>query len=129
MRALTVHQPWASLIIGGTKPVENRTWRPYQTLTEGTRIAIHAAQATPDRRVLRAVQPLLGHKQLPRGVVLGTVGLGSWHPLEECSAGPPCRTWGQPAGWHWMLTDPQAYPRPVHARGQQGLWRWQQPTS
>jgi hypothetical protein len=26
-RALTVRQPWASLIIAGIKDVENRTWR------------------------------------------------------------------------------------------------------
>jgi hypothetical protein len=27
MKALSIHQPWASLIMAGIKPVENRTWK------------------------------------------------------------------------------------------------------
>lgn len=34
MRALTVRQPWASLEIGGLKPVENRTWAVPSTLPQ-----------------------------------------------------------------------------------------------
>lgn len=41
MRALTVKQPWASLIASGEKIIENRSWRPPAALI-GERIAIHA---------------------------------------------------------------------------------------
>ncbi len=34
MRALTVRQPWADLIVAGVKDVENRTWPPPSTLLE-----------------------------------------------------------------------------------------------
>jgi hypothetical protein len=27
MRALSIRQPWASLIVNGSKPIENRTWK------------------------------------------------------------------------------------------------------
>jgi hypothetical protein len=42
MKALTIWQPWATLIAIGAKPYEFRRWRPYRSLI-GTRIAIHAS--------------------------------------------------------------------------------------
>jgi hypothetical protein len=42
MKALTVWQPWASLIIAGAKPYEFRGWRFPRSLL-GQRIVIHAA--------------------------------------------------------------------------------------
>ena len=41
MKALTLHEPWASLIAKGTKTIETRGWRPPPGLI-GQRIAIHA---------------------------------------------------------------------------------------
>src|ERR1043166_8636003 len=41
MKALTIWQPWASLIIAGAKPVEWRSWRAPRWII-GQRIAIHA---------------------------------------------------------------------------------------
>lgn len=42
MKALTLWQPWASLIIVGAKPFEFRGWRVHRSLI-GQRIVIHAA--------------------------------------------------------------------------------------
>jgi hypothetical protein len=42
MKALTIWQPWASLIVAGAKPFEFRGWRPPRSLI-GQRIVIHAA--------------------------------------------------------------------------------------
>lgn len=42
MKALTVWQPWASLIVAGAKPYEFRGWRPYRSMI-GQRIVIHAS--------------------------------------------------------------------------------------
>lgn len=41
MKALTVWQPWATLIMIGAKPYEFRSWRPPSWLV-GQRLAIHA---------------------------------------------------------------------------------------
>jgi hypothetical protein len=43
MRALTVKQPWASLIASGIKQVENRTY-PVPKTVRGERVAIHAGK-------------------------------------------------------------------------------------
>ena len=48
MKALTIWQPWASLIIAGAKPYEFRGWRAPRSLV-GQRIAIHAAARKLDR--------------------------------------------------------------------------------
>jgi len=47
MRALTVWQPWASLIIAGAKPYEFRGWRTPRSMI-GQRIVIHAASRKLD---------------------------------------------------------------------------------
>ncbi len=43
MRALTLIQPWASLIVAGAKRIENRTWKPPLNMA-GQRFAIHAGK-------------------------------------------------------------------------------------
>ena len=43
MKAISLWQPWASLIACGAKPYETRSWAPPSTLI-GTTIAIHAAK-------------------------------------------------------------------------------------
>lgn len=47
MKAITIRQPWASLIAHGIKDIENRTWR-CPTKHIGTRVLIHAAVKTAD---------------------------------------------------------------------------------
>ena len=42
MKAITIKQPWASLIVHGIKDIENRTWScPKKYL--GQRLLIHSA--------------------------------------------------------------------------------------
>lgn len=43
MKAISLHEPYASIIAAGAKTIETRTWAPPANLT-GQRIAIHAAQ-------------------------------------------------------------------------------------
>lgn len=52
MKALTIWQPWASLIIAGAKPYEFRRWRAPRSLI-GQRIVIHAAARKIDAQETR----------------------------------------------------------------------------
>jgi hypothetical protein len=47
MKALTIWQPWASLIIAGAKPYEFRSWRPPASII-GQRIVVHASARKMD---------------------------------------------------------------------------------
>ena len=89
VKAMSLHQPWASLIAAGVKNVETRSRPPPQSLI-GQRIAIHAAKkvvAFPDAPAYRefndAVNNPLGHDWLrtaPKGgdeLLFGDFTLGS----------------------------------------------------
>lgn len=73
MKALTVWQPWATLIAIGAKPYEFRHWTPPRSL-RGQRIAIHAG-ARPVRklevaellaRLVSDIEPPCLHAELAR---------------------------------------------------------------
>src|SRR5690242_9094133 len=48
VKALTIHQPWAQLIVHEAKRWETRTWAPPRSLL-GQRFAVHAGQLDSDR--------------------------------------------------------------------------------
>lgn len=139
MRALTVHQPWATALIWGGKDVENR---PRRTLYRG-RLLIHAGLHHPDWGDHLEVQALSGRKfgwldtrrhpaaELERarrwtehtgalGVILGSVEITGCHEAAEEGC---CTPWGRYDAWHWIAANPQALPKPVPCRGMLGLWR------
>lgn len=58
MKALTIWQPWASLIIAGAKPYEFRGWRAPRSLI-GQRIVIHAAAKKLDGEEASALWHIL----------------------------------------------------------------------
>lgn len=54
MKAITIWQPWASLILHGFKPYEFRGWHPGERMI-GKRIAIHAGARRIPRREMQAL--------------------------------------------------------------------------
>jgi len=96
MRILTVRQPWASLLVLGIKPIENRS---HGSLFRGD-LAILAAQTVDmsprareafDRHMDEAVYPVISG--LPRGGVIGAVEL-----YDVVSEHPPSWWWTGPFG-------------------------------
>ncbi len=121
LKALTVRQPWAYLIMRGVKKVENRSWKP--TLQVGERFVIHAGYVNakwPDRipESLRHEVP----KNIARGAALGTVRLASVHEAGvEC--GKECEIFGSPDyRYHWVVDDPQLFASPIPMKGALRLW-------
>ncbi len=140
MKALSIWQPWASLIIAGHKKIETRPWpAPYQI--RGQRIAIastksmqaeqrRAAEEEAFQRHSRATGfPAL--EQLPMGSVLGTVivaGCRCIDPefLESLDDQEEAFGIYAPDRFAWLLEDPQPLEKPVPVCGAQGLWEWSQ---
>lgn len=156
IKALTIWQPWASLILIGAKPYEFRGWKPPASLI-GQRIAIHAG-ARPMRRgelqmlMLQLDQPerhgspcLHADKARPLidSALRNPAGLPLSHILCTAIVGEPKRgdgcaaEFGQGAGndsdregtfnWGWPLTDIEPLDPPEPAKGLQGLWNWSAP--
>jgi hypothetical protein len=107
VRALSVRQPWATLIVDGVKTVENRTW---DTTHRGP-LAIHAARTPVE---LRARREPLDHYVF--GAVIGVVDLVDVvrdHPSE----------WAINGCYHWLLASPRRLRGgPVTVRGRLGLF-------
>lgn len=61
MKALTIWQPWASLIIAGAKPYEFRGWRPPASII-GQRIVIHASARKIDLEEIAALYSILRYR-------------------------------------------------------------------
>ena len=110
MKALTIHQPWASLIIAGIKDVENRKKR---TNHRG-RLVIHTGLGI-DEGGMEQYGHLLD--DFPNGAILGEV------ILVDCVNNSRSR-WAIPGYWHWVLADPRPRKRLVWVRGYQGLWNY-----
>jgi hypothetical protein len=92
--ALTIWQPWATLIIAGLKPYEFRGY-PAPRFVRGHRIAIHAGA-----RPIRASE---------------ITDLGA--PIADSDRVDEHK-------WGWPLRNWQRFDVPVPARGAQGFWRW-----
>ena len=148
MKAITLTQPWATLVAIGAKRIETRSWRtPYR----GS-LAIHAAKGYPSwaketcfTEPFASVLDAAGiYKQaMPRGIVLATCRLIACVPtrdlhlgrIVECDPSARCEPFPiteqelafgdySPGRWAWLLADVIAFPIPIPARGALSLWEW-----
>jgi hypothetical protein len=149
MRALTIWQPWSSLIMIGAKPYEFRRWdyRTRERSLAGQRIVIHAG-ARPikpaevldiqhrlrdgDSSLVPAIAaPLIArllaaHKCqgiLPLAVGLGTAILGTPKDVNRLFKARDSNRIDHHM-WAWPLTDIRAFPEPIPMRGMQGFWEF-----
>lgn len=149
MLALSLIQPYASLIACGHKQFETRSW---QTRYRGP-LAIHAsARITFDARLRCSDEPFRTAlrdaltaggvaapgsdvdlwKRLPVGAILAVGRLVDCVRVESL-IGPPRHArltereeaFGDytPGRWAWLIGDVRPLPEPIPARGRLGLWK------
>lgn len=149
MDAITLWQPYASLIAVKAKTIETRAWAPPLSVC-GERIAIHAAKRPCDPaelaaisvKLAAAVQHVLGERflhELPYGAVVATARLvfvdrvvahsldgRRWRGQHRTG---PIDVFGDftPGRWLWGLAEIEALDPPIPARGHQTLWDWPAP--
>jgi hypothetical protein len=124
-RVLSIQQPWASLIVGGHKAMETRSWA---TKYRGP-LLIHASKK-PHRgplgfSITMTIENLIGAGDLPLGAIIGQVNLVDVITTEavkkismqEYELGD--YSMGRYA---WVLEDPVAFKTPIPAKGQLGIW-------
>lgn len=117
MKALTLWQPWASLIVDLRKPVETRSWG---TSYRGP-LAIHAGMKVDADACSR-----FGYvpSMVPRGAVLGTSVLSNCVVFPDDSVTPDDYGDYTPGRFGFVLTEVVKFARPVQAKGMYGLWEW-----
>lgn len=126
MKIISLHQPYASLIMLGLKKHETRHWRPPEHYI-GQRIGMHAAQKIwkyPNVPI-ELSRPFIvdGHyTDPPRGALLGTVLLAEVYQADQDrrDAADPfdvlAGDW-KDGRWLWRLEDPRPLPMPIVMRG------------
>ena len=118
MKALTIHEPWSTLIMLGVKRIENRSWStPYRG-----RLVIHSARTV--RKDIAATYNV--EDAISPGYALGTVVLTGIYTqddvldhvdkpqFDEFGSGP----------FYWLLEYADPFSEPIPISGQQGLWNW-----
>jgi len=147
MKAITLWQPWATLVAIGAKRWETRSW----AITYRGPLAIHAAakwdpdvlewlsgpfeRAPHDVQLIRESLDDHGYRtfgDLPTGAVLAIVEATDCFPAEEVAAvfgrlhAPYELAAGdfRPGRFAKHLEHVRSFPHPIPARGRQGLWNW-----
>lgn len=138
MKAITIKQPWATLIALKEKQFETRSW---QTKHRGP-IAIHAGKSV-DKEAYIAFAAVLKEygitsiKELPTGVVITTANLVDCHKV-IIDYGNIAKThtgliisgkeydFGDydDGRYAWELDSVQVLSEPIPAKGQLSLWEW-----
>lgn len=134
MKAITIIEPWASLLVFGPKQYETRTW---PTSYRGP-LAIHAGKSKAGLKLMRsAAGIILGHEaeklnidfEATFGHIIGIIELAdciemtpsfinSQNIIERGLGG-----W-EPGRYAWKKSSARAI-EPVPARGMQRLWEWE----
>lgn len=143
MRALTIHEPYASLIILGYKIFETRSWL---THVRGE-VAIHASKRPMDAEGIRLAEK---YGIIPQyGKVLGVVDFvecwkyypmypvrfPTYHKVLVPSDGDEKKMIRTPitefemgdfseGRYAWEFHVKEKFANPVPAKGQQGFWKW-----
>lgn len=116
MKALTLIQPWASLIIDGRKKIETRSW---PTKVRGT-VAIHAG-----KKVDKAAAEEFGYDpdKLPTGCVIGIADIVGCIQFDGSTKGD---LYGDftPGRYGFVLVNARGFQYPADARGALGFWEW-----
>jgi hypothetical protein len=149
MRAMSLTQPWAGLVVAGIKPDENRDTKIVRPVDFGRPFAIHATREIDyliyDRireiapelwlgwnldepatwpawyRLSRITSALIGVATIDREAVIFQGHLFDVHRKERVHAAAERRFAFGPV--IYMLSGARALPRPIGCRGFMGFWR------
>lgn len=128
MKAITLLQPWASLVVMGYKTVETRSW----TTAYRGRLLIHAGKGKGGRLLCErpSIRPHIpDFGALPFGAIIGEAELFDIvrvpadenmdrKSLEENAFGPAA------VRYSWLLRNAVLYDEPIPATGRLGLWEY-----
>ena len=123
MKAITIKQPWASLIVHGIKDIENRTW-PCPKKYIGQRVLIHSS-AIPveminpnsvftrqqwDSFSLGFQREIICGEGYINSAIIGSV------EIIDCVMNHPS-IWAEKGVYNWLLANPILFPEPIPVWG------------
>ena len=128
MKALSIIQPWASLIAVGIKDIETRTWRTnyrgeFLIHASANRLpagwtALTSEQYAAATRLVNPYGKENDVKQLPVSAIIGKAR------LVDCVLNHPS-VWAEKGVWNWVLADVQLFSTPIlNVNGRLGFWEF-----
>lgn len=128
MKAITIKQPWASLIVHGIKDIENRTW-PCPKKYIGQRVLIHAGASClswykVQHYLTKAMSRAFGKHKLngewvrlqPTSAIIGSV------EIVNCVQNHPS-IWAEKGVYNWVLANPIIYEKSIeNVKGKLSFW-------
>lgn len=140
IKALSLWQPWATLVIYGFKKYETRGW-PCPPGLIGKELAIHATGTLrKEAREIVEDEAIYGETwfadafadlettldELPRGAVLGIVRVVECLRTERFNPTLQEAAFGnyEAGRYAWRMEIVERFQTPVPARGMQGIWDW-----
>lgn len=129
MKAITVKQPWASLIVHGIKDIENRTW-PCPKRYIGKRVLIHASSfpvkmVNPnnifskqqwDSLSMGLQREIICGYNEPTSAIIGSV------EIVDCVQNHPS-IWAEKGVYNWVLANSITYNEPIeNVKGKLSFW-------
>ncbi|WP_300701290.1 ASCH domain-containing protein [Bacteroides sp.] len=144
MKAITIKQPWASLIVHGIKDIENRTWAcPKKYI--GQRVLIHASKRRrwveplsifslaqfevirDDKRFIRGSNT---NPQVIDSAIIGSVEIvdcvinhpSIWAEKTEVKADEHGLPYYGDKTYNWVLANPVLFANPIPAKGKLSFW-------
>jgi activating signal cointegrator 1 len=155
MKAITLHQPWATLVAIRAKQIETRSWN---TQYRG-KLAIHAGKNTKyvnmkSRDYLCDEEPFYSilmtemawkNNPLPLGCIVAVCELVDTKQIDEVISFPACKSYTNVdrkckyiltdqerafgdysvGRFMWLLDNIQILPEPIPAKGSMGFWEWE----
>lgn len=118
MKALSIQQPWAWLIVNGHKDVENRTWMPNKGFAIPQRIYIHVGlkpRPTSEVPDWERFDGVYWTSRVALGAIIGEVDLVDINFASDSE-------WAEPGMCHWILENPVAYEKAIPCRGKLRLF-------
>jgi len=145
MHALTIWQPWATLIMIGAKPLEFRGYPAPKSLI-GKRVVIHAGARRIPQKELRELAHRVEHQnwstgldaaialpllssfskvmELPHTAGLGTAVVGKPRSMTPMFEGEGDSDRIKHHQWGWPMEDIRRWPLAIPQKGAQGFWIW-----
>ncbi len=133
MKAISLLQPWATLVIMGVKTIETRSWR---TEHRGN-ILIHASQGKAGS--IFAFEPpfkkyIPDFKKLPFGAIIGQVNITTVERIKSLGMSDEIinrltmeeKAFGDytDGRYAWILKDFKKFDKPIPARGMLSIWEY-----
>lgn len=130
LKAITLFQPWATLMAGGRKCIETRSF----TTSHRGLLAIHAAKALTNEMYsaflepnIRSAMHALGYDDFGRlnhGDIIGLVKIYDVHASDDMYVPTQESYFGNftPGRFGWLTKEPVSLLVPIPCRGYQRIW-------